>query len=181
MSNLLPQKQQKTLKAAYNVRRFGVIFSLLCVILLVSLVLLFPSYLLSKVRATGVSMDLETFKKTSNTENQNGDLEVRLRDAKDKARALQISEKNPSVYELFRIFENKSRSIKIKEVSYLKGLQETTIAIQGRAASRESLTEFEKQLRSNVNFSGIDLPISNFAKEKDIDFTIDIKVKNTAQ
>jgi hypothetical protein len=177
MANLLPKKEQNALKREYSLRRFDVILFLVCVVLAVSLILLFPSYILSKVRATNVSAELEIVKKATNAANPTDDLTLRLREAKEKAVTLQVFEKNLSVYDLIHTFETKSPSIKLKDISYTRGIDDVLITIQGRAGDRESLTTFQKQIKAYPNFSRVDLPISNFAKDKDIDFTMKITVK----
>lgn len=177
MSNLLPKNEQKNLNTEYSLRHISVVFFVISIILIVSFILLFPSYLLSRVRETSVSLDLESIKEITNAANPNDDITIRLRDAKDKARSLQIAEKTQSVYEIFHGFENKSKAITLKEISYGKVGEDITVAIQGRADNRESLTEFERQLKSNTAFASVNLPISNFAKEKNIDFAMNIVLK----
>lgn len=177
MPNLIPKKEQGALKKEYSFRRLSVIFFLICIILAVSLVLLFPSYILSKVRATNIALDLESVKKATSAANSNDELTTSLRQAKEKAVTLQVSDKNLTVYDLIHSFENKSAAIKLKDISYIRNADNVSLVIQGRATDREGLIEFEKQLKSNPNFLSVDLPISNFAKEKDIDFTMNIAVK----
>lgn len=177
MSNLLPKNEQAKFNKEYSLRRLSIIFFILSIVLIISFILLFPSYLLSRVRETTVSLDLESIKKVTNAANPNDDITNRLRDAKDKARALQITEKKLPVYDIFHSFQNKPRAIKLKDISYGKVGEDIVVSIQGRADTRESLTEFERQLKENPNFSGVNLPISNFAKEKNIDFSMNIVVK----
>lgn len=177
MANLLPKKEQDSLKKDYSLRRLDVTLFLVCIILAISLVLIFPSYILSKVRATNASLDLETVKKATNAANPSDDLTRSLREAKEKAVSLGISQKTTSVYDLVHTFESKSSAIKIQDIAYVRGADDTTIVIRGRADDRESLTALQKQLNANPNFSRVDLPISNFAKDKNIDFSMNITVK----
>jgi len=178
MFNLLPQKEQRAVKTEYSLRRFTIILFLLCALAIISIVLLFPSYLLSRVRESDISSRLENAKQVINKNYPKEDLPAGLILTKSKIQALNVSPKNVSVYDLFRIFEDKTAAIKVTELSFIhRTKEEAKIALKGRAMSRESLTEFEKKLRGRPDFVSIDLPISNFAKETNIDFSMNIVVK----
>jgi hypothetical protein len=49
------------------------------------------------------------------------------------------------------------------------------MAVSGKAVSRDALLSFSKALKSNHRFESVDLPVSNLAKSKDIEFSISIK------
>lgn len=62
----------------------------------------------------------------------------------------------------------------IHGLSFTKGSSDTThkMTIVGRAVSRESLRSYATVLSTQPFVSSVDLPISAYAKESDIDFTI---------
>lgn len=178
MSNLLPKREQTLLKKEYSLRRIIVLLFLFSAVLGISFVLLFPSYILSRVNKTEAAIRLQAAQRTMQTKSGD-DISASVRDAKDKARALQISQKMHSVYDLVRLFEKKSEEIKINEMYYNRSEEGVvTLAIKGKAGTRESLTAFRRQLEAQPEFLSINLPISNFAKDRNIEFSVDIVVKN---
>jgi hypothetical protein len=53
------------------------------------------------------------------------------------------------------------------------------IQVVGKAETRQSLADFHASLRAEPMVEKVDLPISNLAKEKDIDFTMTVTLKPT--
>jgi hypothetical protein len=47
-----------------------------------------------------------------------------------------------------------------------------TVVLQGKALTREGLIAFKKNLEQDKRFSGVELPISDLAKSKDIPFAL---------
>ena len=69
----------------------------------------------------------------------------------------------------------KTEGIKIRKISYVNDQSSgKKIIIGGIANDREALLLFRKSLESSENFKDIELPISNFVKGRDIDFTFDL-------
>ncbi len=167
------------IRKEYSLRRLTVIFFFISLVAAVSLVLLLSSYLLSRVREKGTVLRLEASKAVVNKNTPGEDLATVILTARTNADILDVSRKNVSVYDLFRVFEDKNSAIRIDDLFYTaRGKDEIKITVRGTARDRESLIEFEKKLESQKSFSSVDLPISNLAKEKDIDFTIGIVMKN---
>ena len=52
------------------------------------------------------------------------------------------------------------------------------VVVSGNAVSREALQDFASNLNNNNWFSKVDLPVSNFSKKTDIDFSINVTVQN---
>ena len=47
-----------------------------------------------------------------------------------------------------------------------------SISIDGVAGNRDELVELQNRLKFNPEFSGIDIPITNFTKKKDLSFSL---------
>lgn len=62
-------------------------------------------------------------------------------------------------------------------VSYLSVAKDGVVTIQGRAATRRDLLAFEKQLRESSLLQDISFPLSSIVRDKDIDFSIQGKLK----
>ena len=71
------------------------------------------------------------------------------------------------------ILSNKTKLIYINSLAYTSNSSTTvTFSINGISGTRESLVSFKKDLDKTALFKNIDLPISNLAKDKDIDFSM---------
>jgi hypothetical protein len=53
------------------------------------------------------------------------------------------------------------------------------VQLSGKAVTRQSLASFRDALLALPEVESVDLPISNLAKDKDISFTLTIKIKNS--
>jgi hypothetical protein len=71
----------------------------------------------------------------------------------------------------------KTNSIKINQFSFSPNSTSTeTINLQGVSATRDSLVNFKKSLDESGLFKSIDLPVSNFTKDKNISFNMTLTV-----
>jgi hypothetical protein len=52
-----------------------------------------------------------------------------------------------------------------------------TINLQGVSATRESLSAFSKSLQTIPEFKSVNVPLSSYTKDKDLSFSVDIKVE----
>ncbi len=180
MLNLLPSEQKVYLEKEYKNRRFLVWGGLILCVLIVSLILLTPSYVLSRAKASEIKGELERAKTILDTELQPGDLTNQLNTAAQNARDLRPFGEKYSVYNLVKIFESKPSTIKINSVTFSVGEKEhdlPVISLAGTAVDRESLRSFGHLLETRPEFSAVDLPVSNFAQEKNISFNMSVTVK----
>lgn len=178
MINIVPEQQKEVLKKEYEYRRAVVFCGLVIFILMVSLILLIPSYFLTNIRAKEVSVELEKSKQALNEELPPEDVMKELAVAVHHANDLKPFTKPVSVYDLMRIFESKPAAITITQIAFTDRTSgQPQISLSGRAQDRESLTAFGRALESRVEFARVDLPVSNFAKESNIDFSMNITTK----
>ena len=57
------------------------------------------------------------------------------------------------------------------EITALRIRSDGDIALGGRAATREALLNFEETLRSSGRFLGVDFPLSDIVRERNIQFS----------
>jgi hypothetical protein len=70
-------------------------------------------------------------------------------------------------------------SITLSDISYqIQTATSASITLQGRAADRQSLLSFTQTLETNGHFQNVDLPVSSFAKDTDIDFSISLNTSH---
>ncbi len=75
------------------------------------------------------------------------------------------------------ILGQKSKSIVINNFVYTsKDESSASIILEGISGNREALTTFVKNLQSTELFKSVDLPISNFTKDKNLNFSISITI-----
>lgn len=178
MLNLLPQQQKILLQKEYFRRRMIVLLGSIALALVISLVLLSPLYFLTRSRAEETKRELESAKRALDAELPPKEIMAELQTAVHNAEALKPLTKSLSVYELVKIFEARPKTIRIEGISFLEQAEgRPTITVNGRAENRDSLTAFGRVLESRVEFATVNLPVSNFVKEKDINFSMTITLK----
>jgi len=176
MLELLPNTQKKALKKEYFLRLSVVALSFSFAAGILFLVSFAPSYFLSAVKGRVVNEEFEKMAKSSRAKD---DEELRTSIKRSRERiALLKPEGNESLVKdkILKIISRKSSGISIDGISmsYSKNGQ-YQIFVTGVSKSRDALKSFADNLKSEKEFSEVDLPISNFAKIADIDFSIAIK------
>lgn len=141
---------------------------------LFAFVAILPSYFLSSMKDNIVNAKLETQKNEPVPLLDQQTLSV-VKDLNDKLSLVENAEKSKfavSEKVINAIILKKVLGIKITGISYKKG--DNKINIQGTAPSRETLLLFRESLESSINFKQVDLPISNFVKGSDIQFSLSL-------
>lgn len=179
MLNILPQQQKNILKKEYSLRRIVVCLSFVVFALFISVTLLVPSYFSFYVRSNQAEINLAQAKADLSTDLQNDELTSELSTAIKHAVDLRPLVESTSVYDLVRLFESRPPAIKITNINFINMTADTRpiINIRGMADDRDSLRAFAAALEGRVEFENVDLPVSNFVKEKDINFSLSVGVK----
>lgn len=181
MFNVLPQEEKIALAKEYKFRRLIVLALLFVISFAIGLVLLFPSYLISSMNHRDTVKALEEVEAQLNTGTTKVITPEETRKLKDQISVINASKNSNSVFALYSlILESKTASISILNLKYQLGPASdvpTTILVTGRATTRDSLTQFQRNLEAKTEFSSVDLPISNLAKESNISFTLTINVR----
>jgi hypothetical protein len=183
MLNLLPQQNKAEIQKEYTLRKIVMTLVLLFVVLVASLLLLAPSYLLSKIREREATDQLTYTKDLLEQKFESENITKEMASAISYAQALRPFKKGTSPYEIIRIFENKPSSIKITQISYTAAMiagdspMPASISLEGKAENRESLTAFGKLIEGRSEFSAVNIPVSNFVKERDITFSMTVTLK----
>lgn len=170
MFTLIPLEQKKKLIIEYRLRLLIMGLFFIILMFFFSTTLLLPSYLKMK------SSFLDLIQKQSDvtrlvTEKNKGDLSRVIDDLRKNLSVADVSVQEPTV--LFEVITTeRGDGIKLKDFSYsakeLPG--QFIIRIKGVATDRKSLTLYQKNLLKHVEFTKVDLPISNLAKDIDINF-----------
>jgi len=163
MFKLLTEEERQKVAHEYAMRRLIVMLCALILVLVVGIIGLFPSYLLSNVHRI---MALER-------RNEDLGLQVWLEEINRKLQLLSpaLDTDRPS-HLIKKILDQKNEGIIITGFSSIKAKDKTNLSVSGVSANRQSLITFENRIASLSDFSEVVSPISNLAKDKDINFQI---------
>jgi hypothetical protein len=179
MFNLLPEEEKKNILVEYAIRRIIVLLLFLFVSGLIATISIFPSMLLSSSKTQEVEKQIEVAR-SSPILKEEADLNSRLTETNLKLSALMPIEDSISVDDLInRVIQKKSDGIRLSGFFYRHASSKTSsgFSISGVAEDRESLSTFVKNLQGEALFTKVDLPVSNFTKDKDATFSIQISGK----
>lgn len=173
MIRFLPEKNKKEIKFEYFSRIFvfGMIFMFLIGIF--SVFTIFPSFIISYYRDISIEAQSQDVKKDI--------IDVSEQEKNvDKANVLSsyimgLKVDTPSV-EIERIVKEKTNT-KITEITYQNSKEGYRYVVKGIASTREDLLLFVKKLKIIKDFSSVSLPVSDYVKSSDIDFSITILKK----
>lgn len=173
MFNLLPKNEKEAIRREYRLRLAIVILWMSFGSLLIASVLLLPSFLLSSEKEKAAKQRYENLN-ASVKQNASDNFDAVLRDAKQRLELLGHESPGVLLHRLvLRIASLKSDRVSLSNFSFVggeKGKKNVTIA--GVARDRTSLLAFVKALERAELFEAVAVPISNFAKDTDIDFSI---------
>ncbi len=179
MANLITEKQKKEIRVDYLVRLIALSFLILSLLGLFLLAYVIPYYFSISNKDTKVD---ELFKSTINAENKENvgeSASTIVNQTLDQLKVVELYNKDiltPSA--LFdKIISNKNSNIKLTKLSFTiiaKG--QGQFLVSGLSKNREGLVTFIEDLKTKAGFTSVDSPISDFAKDSDIIFTLNIKI-----
>lgn len=138
-----------------------------------ALILLIPAYILSVSKEEFASSRLEVLKKSVNYR-ASTDIEKTLDKTNDDIKEVaNFTDKYFIEDHISFILNARKNGVRINNLGYRKiDESHSEISLSGISDSRDSLLLYVETLKSNESFGEIDLPISNLAKERDIDFSL---------
>ncbi len=177
MMNLLPQENQKKVKKEYLLRLYSVILLLLIFTLVIAFTLFLPYYISIKKELSD-KKDYLSVLVDNNINATSGMLEI-VEDTKRKIDIL-VGKKDErlGVYsDIIAPIVDKRGAVLITGITYEESTEERFyVRLSGISLSREDLRTFIKALEKEDLFIEVNAPISNFVKDKDIRFSLDVKI-----
>ncbi|MFM2357626.1 MAG: hypothetical protein RJA61_363 [Candidatus Parcubacteria bacterium] len=177
MFNLLPQEHQKELRKEYTRRRFVLFLGAFFFVGVSALVTLFPSYLLSTQEEKEVSLekyvDAEMLKEDMDSLNE------RIKNIKTNTRIITLNTEDVLAGEVFDLILGQvSSGVSVRNLLFKKGETEgVQVIIAGIAGTRDGLLAFAKALENIPLFARVDVPVSTFTKERNIEFSLTLTQK----
>lgn len=173
MFNLLPKAEKEAIRRAYRIRLAIVILWLSFATLIVASALLLPSFLLSSQKEKAAEQRFKTLSKSVARGNVS-DLNTLLSDAQSRLQLLSHNAPEVFLYEmLMRVVPVKGGAVSLSGISFttVEG-KSRHIDITGVAKNRAALLAYVRALERLGLFEKVDVPISNFAKDADINFSL---------
>jgi Tfp pilus assembly protein PilN len=183
MINLLPISGIKRIISEYRIRLLTTALIMLAVTMVIAIVLLFPAYLLASHKRTVVLEDLSKVGDQKASSQETKDLEKIIKETDATLDVLSGKGQTFSISSdiLTKTAGFRTENIKITGIFYDKNSTEGALSLKGSAVSRQSLTDFIEMLKKDLAFRDVSLPISDLVKDRNIDFTIIIKLKGDKQ
>ncbi len=171
-TNLLPESKTRALRAVYFMRLAVVSVLLLAGVAIVHGVLLLPSYLYVQQEVDVKKAELAQLATTlAGTEEQAVSARVTALQS-DATHLLALAETPKASAAVRAIIGLPREGVRLTGFSFAPDPAGARMTVTGVATTRESLRRFEQTLSDQPYVASADLPISAYAKERDIAFTI---------
>jgi hypothetical protein len=178
MFNLIPDSLRATIRSEYRLRLSIVAIVFIVIAEVIFLVFILPSWMVSYYREQDAISDTQ---KVNDAESNTADAPVQptIKALNIKMGIVDTALEYPKMMPFIDgVLSRKTSSILINQFLYTATTGKTgTLTIDGVSATRESLVSFQKTLVDSGLFKKIDLPISNFAKNKNIPFTLSTTIE----
>lgn len=175
MFTLLTEADSRVVIREYRMRVVVVALLFLIIALLLGLILLMPSFVLISGREKLATEKLATVL-TTQEKLLAGNPDENARETKEIMRLLSTRSKQSSVSELFdRVSAHRFSGVRI--TSLTASINENNmpaIGVSGVASTRQALSAFVKTLEVDKAFTGVSVPVSNFAKSTNLEFTLSL-------
>ena len=178
MFNVLPHILKAKIKAEYQVRYVTLVLLLILFLQISFLIFLSPSWIISFYRERDASTQMENIKQSPLAKGASPIASV-ITDTNKKLFLLNSLLQYPEVAPTVKIIlENKTSPVHLNEFLYTsKNASSSAFLIAGVSETREGLVSFVKSLEKSGNFKTVYLPVSDLAKDKNIDFSITLGVE----
>lgn len=178
MINLIPPGAKKSITLEYRLRVLSVWFFASAVALVLGACVLVPSYVLINVQISALSSSAASAsQKLATLKDVSKELDLASKQARALINGLQYNQMSDYAA-LFRKLE--SNEVTFSQISINRSKDGVSpIQLSGTATSRQTLATFRDQLLAEPVIESVDLPISNLAKDKDIQFSLTVTMKKT--
>ncbi len=175
LTNLLPRSGVRVMRRGYFIRLTNVTIALISIVLIAHGVLLIPSYLYASAEIRREQAELDRIS-SSNSTDQEHSIQSHIASVKDDIEYLGRLGTLPTASGAIRaILQVPHPGIRISGFTYSAPSASTNlaqIAVTGTASTRDQLRGYVQALGQLPYVTNADLPISAYAKDSAIPFTI---------
>jgi hypothetical protein len=180
MANLITTQQKKNIKKDYNIRLLTTIFFLIFILGLFVLAYVAPYYFYVKHSYLMIINQFEKIIIPENNENIGESMSRIVNRTVEETKVVTFYTQNtlkPSEY-LEKIVMSLNPNIKISRLVFGSNKnKEFQFLVSGLSSNREGLVVFIDDLKKEDSFLKVESPVSDFAKDNNIDFTLNIILK----
>lgn len=179
MINVLPLNQKIELRKEYRLRLVTLCLFVFSILVFLASFLLLPAYVLSKEKVSTLEIQLQKYNE-ENPDNSVDNLTKLISDINNNLTILNQGTQSISVVDdmLSTVLSSRSSGITISRMSYRVSLENKNVfELNGRALDRASLRSFEDKLKASPKVESTDLPVSNFTKRSNIDYSLTVTFK----
>ena len=175
MFNLLPDSEKKFILAEYANRRTVAALAFLFVLGLIASISAFPAFLLSSAKVSEVREEIEAVRQSKIFQEESS-LSAELQKTQGKISSLHPKEAFIPVETVFtRIITHRGDGIRMNGLRLSATTDaERQILVNGIARDRDALLSFVHALEEDPLFSSVDLPVSNFTRDRNAEFSLTI-------
>lgn len=179
MINVLPLSEKIALRKEYRLRLITLCLFVFTILVFLASFLLLPAYVLSKGKVSTLEIQLQKY----NEENPDNSVDSLAKLISNINTNLAILNKNTQDISfvddmLATVLSSRITGITLSRISYRVSLEgKNILEINGRATDRTALRGFEDKLKSSDKVESTDLPVSNFTKRSDIDYSLTVTFK----
>ncbi|MEI8174824.1 MAG: hypothetical protein WCG28_02640 [bacterium] len=181
MINLIPKEEKKRIVRVFHYKLIVLLLMVVGGSIFFAFISILPSYFVSLEINNIIDVKLQEQKNEpipsidKETLSVIKDLDGRLSLVENaESNKFNISEKIINAIILKKIPNVKITSVYYENNSDNKQLQNKSVNIQGNATSREILLLFRQSLENTIAFKQVSLPISNFIKSSNIQFSLSL-------
>lgn len=176
MFNVLTKDLKKNIQSDYKNRRFFIWLVILVFTFLFITLVATPSFVSVVSEKNSASTFSDSIKNSSSLEDE--ETKKIFNDTNNLL--VFVNNSKPSVYTvdiLSKLISLKNSGIKLNDILYQRQSSTTAVfTLKGVASTRDSLINLSKNITSDPLFKDLNLPVSNFAKDRNIEFSFDINV-----
>lgn len=175
MFNVLPDILKDDIRAEYKLRLIIVAFSLIIFLQIFFLISTIPVWSISYYKEKDLNNQIKVENESVSSQNASAISQI-INSTNQKIEVIENVMQYPEVVPIYNsIISQKIRGVSINNFQYMSiASSSANITISGVSNTREDLVSFVKKLEGLQLFSGVDSPVSNLAKQKNIDFVINL-------
>ena len=176
MINLIPGTEKERARHNHQRRFLAALLSLTATGFVLGAVFLAPSYFLINEKNDVISDGLNMYRIISGTKTGGGS-EIAAEDIHEKLDILALGgTNNPPSRLASLIINSRQEGVSVAGISYEKaGEGKANLEVRGTSQDKAGLLGFVKTLKSTPIFTRADVPASVFAKDKNLNFSIEIE------
>lgn len=174
MFNLLLPSDKVTLYREYMLRVMIVAMGAFLTVIGIGIVLLLPSYVWLRLSEQALFEKRATLLKDGSV---NQELVATLADAKKTIATLNTKQQVSLRSLVEALVVSRGSGIKLSDIEFDASGEKIRLHLTGVSADRESLVAFSKSLSKDPMYTVVDVPISNFVKDRNIEFSLNIQGK----